>query len=176
MPIEDKTGKGLTIQLPSLVGVQEFTPSGLMIKTLCAHLQAAESDKIKSAIQILSSLGSSKQNWYNWQKKEGFTQWWKKACSDFHANIGLVNVHNAIYRRALSNSPQDAKIYVERFDDEYKPTIKTEHGLDEPGSRAVLDAIARSRARAVQGRVIDDSPAQGKAGPNTEPRPDKDND
>lgn len=129
MPIRDKTGKGLTIQLPSLVGTQEFTPSGLMVRTLCAYLQAFEKEQPVSALQILSSFGNSKQNWYNWHKKEGFAEWWNKATEDFHANIGLAGVYNAIYRRAKGNSPADAKLYLERFDKEYKPGTKQDHTL-----------------------------------------------
>lgn len=157
MPIKDKTGKGLTVQLPSLIGTQEFTPTGLMIKVLCVYLQALEKQEDKSALQILSSLGSSKQNYYNWLKKEGYTEWWDKAVADFHSNIGLAGVYNAIYRRAKGNSPTDAKLYLERFDKDYRPATVREHKIEplkppaEPQERLAwlqdqIDALDRAKA------------------------------
>lgn len=150
MPIRDKTGKGLTIQLPSLVGTQEFKPTGLMIRTLCAYLQALERGEHILPYKILKGLGSSDKNWYNWLRKEGFIQWWDKGVGDYHVSIGLSRVHIAIYRRALGTSPQDAKLYLERFDKDYKPATAKEHSFF-PGIAPPADipaAIERSRARA----------------------------
>lgn len=149
MPIKDKTGKGLIIQLPSLVGTQEFTPTGLMIKTICAYLLAFERDEFVLPYKILEKLGASNKNWYNWLKKDGFIKWWNRACGDYHADIGLGRIHVAIYRRALGNSSQDAKLYLERFDKDYKPTTGKEHtfpGLEPPAD--LPGAIERSRERA----------------------------
>ncbi len=126
MPIKDKTGKGLTIQLPSLVGVQEFIPSSLMIRILCSYLQAQELDKPKSAIQLLKEFGNNRSNWYFWLKKDGFTDWWNRACADYHTNIGLSSVYTAIHRRATGSSPQDAKLYLERFDKDYMPNMRAD--------------------------------------------------
>lgn len=142
--------KGLTLQLPSLIGMQEFTPTGLMIKMLCAHLQSLELNEPMSVIQLLKADGHGRQSWYDWLKKEGFIEWWNKACTDFHTNIGLSKVYMGIYRRAVSNSPQDAKTYLERFDKGYKPTTAQEHkfpGL-EPPKDLPRAAIERSRERA----------------------------
>ena len=156
--VKEQPVVNMTIQLPSLVGTQEFTPSGLMIKTLCAYLQALQDDSVKSPIQILSSLGSSKQNWYNWQVKDGFAQWWTRACAEYHENIGLSHVHAAIYRRAVGNSPQDAKLHLERFDKQYKPTTGTE--VKFPGIAPPEDlqgALERSKARQIESTVVDNA-------------------
>ena len=155
MPIKDKTGKGLTIQLPSLVGTQQFIPSALMIRVLCSYLQAQELNKPQSAIQILKKLGNNVSNWYLWQKKDGFTDWWNRACADYHTNIGLSSVYGAIHRRATGNSPQDAKLYLERFDKDYKPTTGQEHtfpGIAPPDKAE--EAVERSRQRAEQRKQI----------------------
>jgi len=149
MTQKDFTAKGLTLQLPSLIGTQEFTPSGLMIKMLCAHLQSIELEKPLSVIQVLTMDGHSRSNWYDWLKKKGFIEWWDKACTDFHIHIGLSKVHMGIYRRAVTSSPQDAKTYLERFDKEYKPTTAKEHtfpGLEPPED--LPGALERSRERA----------------------------
>lgn len=146
MSQKDYAAKGLTIQLPSLIGTQEFTPSGLMIKMLCAHLQSLELQEPMSVIKLLIEDGHSRSNWYDWLRKPGFVEWWNKACTDFHTNIGLSKVYMSIYRRAMCNSAQDAKIYLERFDDGYKPTSKTEMDIY-PGHRPTPGAIARNKAR-----------------------------
>ena len=153
--------KGLTLQLPSLIGTKEFTPTGLMVKMLCAHLQSLELDEPMSVIQLLKADGHGRQSWYDWLKKKGFIEWWNKACTDFHTNIGLSKVHLGIYRRAVSSSPQDAKTYLERFDKDYKPTTAEEHrfpGIEPPED--IQGAIERSRERAklVASDVVEDSP------------------
>jgi len=142
----------LTIKLPSLVSTQEFQPSGLMIRTLCAFLEALDAKKHISPPQILTALGKHSSNWYIWLKKPLFTEWWNKAIAEYHSHIGLSNVHNALYKFALKlSNPTDRKTYLERFDKDYKPTTSQEHSFpgiappDETGQ-----AIARSRARAEQ--------------------------
>ena len=148
MPIKDKTGQSLTIQLPSLVATKEFVPTGLMIRTLCAYLQVIENDELKSPTKILSELKHSTHNWYNWHQLEGFRQWWNKAVSDYHSNTGLTGVYCAIYRRAKKDSSADAKLYLERFDDEYKPTSVRELDVY-PGRRPAdkTKAVENSRKR-----------------------------
>lgn len=150
--------RNLTIQLPSLVGIQEFTPSGLMIKVLCAYLQGLSKDSSLSVLQILDSLKASKQNWYNWQRKEGFIEWWTQAIQKYHTTTGLSHVYGAVYRRATASSPQDAKMYLERFDKDYKPATAQEHtfpGVVPPEAIAPALERSRQRAKAVQSAVQD---------------------
>lgn len=141
----------LTIKLPSLVSTKEFQPSGLMIRTLCAFLEALDAKKHISPPQILTALGKHSSNWYKWLKKDGFINWWTKAIEEYHNRIGLANVHNALYINALGNSPTDRKTYLERFDKDYKPRTREERsfpGIAPPDETE--KAIERSRARAKQ--------------------------
>lgn len=161
MTQKDFTAKGLTLQLPSLIGTQEFTPSGLMIKMLCAHLQSIELEKPQSVIQLLTMDGHSRSNWYDWLKKKGFVEWWNKACTDFHTHIGLSKVHMGIYRRAVSSSPQDAKTYLERFDKDYKPATSQDHnfpGLEPPKDIPAAIERSKQRAKQVASEVVEGSP------------------
>ena len=116
----------LTVKLPSLVGTQEFEPTGLQIQVLCAFLEALNDGQQVEAISLLDAMGKAKTNWYNWLKKEGFIQWWNRAIEQYFSGYGICEVHAAIYRNALGNSAQDRKLYLERFDKDYKPTSKTE--------------------------------------------------
>jgi len=150
MTLEGKT-KDISIALPSLLSTQEFEPSGLMIKTLCAYLESIRKStgQVVTPQQIIVELGHDRTNWYNWQKKPLFTKWWSQSCEEFHQKTGLYNVHSAIYRRAIDNSPQDAKMYLDRFDPNYKPATAQEHrfpGIAPPED--IAGAVERSKARA----------------------------
>ncbi|MBA7714061.1 hypothetical protein ES703_123075 [subsurface metagenome] len=142
----------LTIKLPSLVSTKEFQPSGLMIRTLCAFLEALDAKKHISPPQILTALSKHSSNWYKWLKKDEFINWWTKAIEEYHNRIGLANVHNALYINALGNSPTDRKTYMERFDKNYKPATATEHNFKGIEPADVGQAVQRSRERAQQAR------------------------
>lgn len=153
----------LTIKLPSLVGTQEYEPTGLQIQVLCAYIEAINAEEQAEPIRLLKAMGKAPTNWYNWLKKKGFIEWWNKAIQEYFTGHGLSEVHSAIYRRALGNSSQDAKIYLERFDKEYKPTTKEEHSF--PGLRPPEDAqaaIERSKERTkklVASEVVEKAPS-----------------
>lgn len=162
MPQKDHTGQRLIVKLPAMVGTQSFTPSYVMIETLCAYLQVKDNNKVMSPIQILKANHRSINNWYKWQKKEGFAEWWLDRQVEYHKRIGLPAVHRALHRYALGNSPQDRKLYLERFDPDYKPTTGTEHtfpGLPPPEDLDV--AVERSKARAVDSEVIEQEGKEG---------------
>ena len=61
----------------------------------------------------------------------------------------MSEVHKSIYNNALGNSQADRKLFLERFDTDYKPTIKTEHDFN-IGQRPPEDAINRSKERIKQ--------------------------
>lgn len=154
MSLEGKS-KDITVNLPSLVGTQEFAPTAIMIQTLCAYLEAVKqqdnSSEPPSATDILVSLGHARQNWYMWKKRPLFMDWWDKACNKFYQSSGLNDVYSAIYRNAVTNSQADRKLYLERFDKQYKPASSQEHtfpGVAPP--EQVGPAIERSRQRARQ--------------------------
>jgi len=150
MSLEGKT-RDISITLPSLLSTQEFEPSGLMIKTLCAYLEGIRTGngQMVSPQQIIVELGHDRTNWYYWNKKPLFTKWWSQSCEEFHQKTGLYSVHSAIYRRAIDNSPQDAKMYLDRFDPNYKPATAQEVSF--PGivpPEGIDGAVQRSKARA----------------------------
>lgn len=145
----------LVINLPSLVKTKEFSPTGLQIQVLCAFLDGMREENNPSPRQILIALGRAAENWYGWQKKPDFLNWWNKALEEHFGGHGLTEVHSAIFRRATQNSAQDAKLFIERFDPKYKPTIGTEHTF--PGIQPPEDieaAVERSKARVVQAKQL----------------------
>lgn len=158
MTLEGKT-KDIAIALPSLIATQEFEPTAMMIKVLSVYLESIKNTKNNEGKsltppQILEKIGHNRRNWYNWTAKPLFAEWWSKACVEFFSKTGLYNVHSAIYRRAIDNSPQDAKMYLDRFDPNYKPATAQEHsfaGVIPPED--IAGAVERSKARgeAMQG-------------------------
>lgn len=139
----------LTIRLPSLVGTKEFRPTGLQIQCLCGFIESLVVNKEQEPTKILTGLGRADTNWYGWLKKDGFLDWWNQAIEEYFTGHGLREVHKAVYRRALGNSPQDAKTYLDRFDKDFKPATKEEHsfpGLEPP--KDLPGALERSKERA----------------------------
>lgn len=150
---------GMTSEATQIVatvaeGHKGFIPSGLMIETIAKFMQTIDQQEVIAPYAILKQEGHAVANWYKWVKRKGFLDWWGNAMDIWHKSSGLSNVHNALYRHALGNSPQDRKTYLERFDEKYRPTTKTE--IDAyPGQRPA-DAIQASqeRIKAVKSRLV----------------------
>lgn len=124
-----KIKRTIEFTLPTIVGIKEFKPTRLMLETIAIHIvERARKEKLRSIPQILVEGGHDRQNWYQWLQKPGFQDWWSKTIVEqFHTKTGLLQVYDAVHRRACGNSPQDAKTFLERFDDEYKPHTAQEH-------------------------------------------------
>ena len=171
MSLKDKT-TDITVSLPSLVATQEFEPTALMIKTVSVYLEGLKSqEESLTPPQVLVQIGHGRQNWYNWLKRPLFKEWWDKVCTEFYTNTALYNVHGAIYRRAMANSDQAAKMFLERFDKDYKPATAQEHSF--PGIAPPEDAdaaIERSRQRALENapKTHQDAPGQENPGQGVE--------
>jgi len=95
---------------------------------LCAFLEATNRGEQANPLSLLDALGKAKTNWYGWLKKGGFIEWWNQAVGEFFSGHGLSEVHASVFRNALGNSPADRKLFMERFDKEYKPVSKYEVG------------------------------------------------
>lgn len=102
----------------------DFHPSPIMVKFAQEYIIRIEDGRDVSPWLLLEELGTSRQNWYNWQKKEGFTKWFLKMQENFHKTLGLANVHQSIYKHAIKESPPDRKLMLERFDESYKPKVE----------------------------------------------------
>lgn len=55
----------LTVKLPSLIGTQEYEPTGLQIQVLCAFLETINIGEQVDPISLLAMMGKAKTNWYN---------------------------------------------------------------------------------------------------------------
>lgn len=148
MPYKRTRKHRLIMRLPAMVKSGNYEPSGTQIIVLCAYLQSLDAAEFKKPTQILKDLDKSPDNWNKWQRRDGFIDWWNGACEEYHKSIGLSSVHSHMLRRALQESPQDAKLFMERFDPKYKPKQSVEHypGQQPPeGPETGVEAIQASR-------------------------------
>ena len=166
----EKTKQKLTHKLPIMVaGYKGFSPTALQIQVLCKVLQLNAINDDTKPYLILEEMGKSNSNWYEWVKRADFCEWWHAAHVEYHSKTGLAGMYNAVQRRGLANSSQDAKLYLERFDKQYKPQTTTENtfkGFAPPDERKQIEAIETSRrmiagevepARAIAGHTSDDT-------------------
>lgn len=113
--------------------MSDFKPTPLMLEFAQKYIAEIDDGNDISPTKVLEAMGKSKQNWYYWLKRAGFIKWFLNYQQNFYKTFGLANVHNSIYTHAIKDSPPDRKLYVERFDKEYKP--KTEQQIAFVGTR-----------------------------------------
>jgi len=120
-----KRGRALKVVSDPMFGNKEFMPSALQMQFAQIYLKRLDMDMpIGKGLEISileNDLHRNIQNWYQWKKKPGFMKWFLALKENFHNTLGLANVHNATYTHAVKESPQDRKLYLERFDAQYKP-------------------------------------------------------
>jgi len=145
-------GNKLVVKLPTIARVEEFAPTGKMIQALSVYLLAMDKDKSLSGCQAAIEAGCSNKLWYKWLKRPHFIDWWNAAVAEYHKSTGLSDIYGDIFkfaRRAVNHA--DRKLYLERFDKDYKPQHAEEHrfpGIMPPDE--IETRAERSRARARQ--------------------------
>ena len=79
--------------------------------------------------KLAEQLGITKQAIYGWNDCKEFVEWWAKHRQKFF-ETRLDHIHAAIYARATGlsakGSTQDAKLFLERFDEDYVPASRKE--------------------------------------------------
>ena len=120
-----------------VLGNAEFRPTNLMMRFVELYVKTLEADGEVSPWKVMKELGSDNMNWQRWSHNPKFMKWFMSCCESYHSNIGLANVHNSIYKHAIKESPQDRKLFVERFDKGYKP--QTSQSLTFVGLRPADD-------------------------------------
>ena len=149
--------KHINVSVPVLIDTEEFHPTCLMQKVLLAHLREIsdpDCEYITNPPKFLTAMGHDRSNWYKWQRMEGFRQWWDKAIEEELCGGTLRKVHANLAKLAQTHRDSSTiKLFMERFDKDYKPTTKREHGF--PGIRPpdmspeeIQAAIEGSRALA----------------------------
>jgi hypothetical protein len=62
----------------------------------------------------------SRQIWYKWLDGKYFRQWWDKIIQEKNLQR-LDRLYDALYVRGLTQSDVAAKVFIERWDNNYKP-------------------------------------------------------
>lgn len=139
----------LVVVLPVLVASESFQPTIRMAKFAIAMCQAFNSGLDVSYPALCKAVKIDQTLYYKWKQVPGFIQWLQAVQNSFLKSEGLPRVYNAVLKRACGNSPQDAKMFLERFDKDYKPVTGQEHTVTgmRPPDIDPQEAIERSRAR-----------------------------
>lgn len=137
--------------LKTIYASEDFRPTPLMCELLVAFV---EDNSQRQPKEVLSEeLGSGMNLWYMWRKRNpGFIKWWNSCLEAVYSGFGVPEVWSAVKRRALVNSPQDAKLFIERFDVKYKPITAQEHtfaGYTPDKNSKELAERSRARERKV---------------------------
>lgn len=136
-------------ELPTLLGTDDYTPTILQCQLLLTFINDNEDNL--SPGKVLKRIGHHYSQWYMWKKhKPKFIIWWNQCLNSAFTGEHLTTVWNAVYRRACENSPQDAKLFVERHDKAYKPTTAQEQRHTFAGyvpNESAKELAERSRAR-----------------------------
>ncbi len=123
---------------------------------------------------MAEAIGASPTTVGNWFHDPDFCEWFEKE-TNRHVSLQLTLVWQAMYDKAVGGNVPAAKLFVERFDKDYKPVVKTEadvtHLLPEL-SELEQDQLAAARQnfdRLVEG-LNPELPAINQDGPPIESR------
>jgi hypothetical protein len=109
----------------ALLGNDDYIPTILQCRLFLAFID--DSEERSPQVILRDDLGSGTNLWYMWCKgTPGFNKWWNTCLESVYSGFRLNEVWRAMIRRAKQNSPQDAKMVLERFDTQYKPTTAQE--------------------------------------------------
>ena len=150
--------------LPLLLGLGDFKPTVFQAQAVYLFLSQTEAIPIH---RIVGQITYDASLWYKWKKKPGFMEWFDKVCHSTFSKEKLLDVHAAVYRRALGNSPADAKLFLQRFDPAY--TERSQH--DQRVSFAGYEPAAADDSRARQRKAIASKGLPGGTPAKPEPEP-----
>lgn len=95
------------------------------MKHLVAVWLETEPDKRLTQQAMAEAVGVSTTTVGNWFHDPDFCEWFEKE-TNRHVSLQLTLVWQAVYDKAIGGYVPAAKLFVERFDKDYKPVVKTE--------------------------------------------------
>ena len=136
-----------------IYGDEDFVPTPLQCKLLLAFVKDSEERQPKEVLK--EELGSGMNLWYMWRKgSPGFIKWWNSCLAAIYSGFGVPEVWSAVKKRAIRHSDAAAKLFIERYDAQYKPSTSQEHlhsfaGYQPTETTAELAERSRERERKV---------------------------
>lgn len=130
--------------LPLLLGMGGYKPTVFQAQAVYLFLISTENKPIH---QIVGDITYDASLWYKWKKKPGFMEWFDKVCHSTFSTEKLLDVHAAVYRRAMGNSPADAKLFLQRFDKNYVERTQQDQRLSFQGYEPADADSSRDRQR-----------------------------
>ena len=163
-----KQKKIINTSISSLYKTADFEPTAAMLQALDAYLNA---DEPISRRQAVGATDHHPTLLYTWLKKPGFDKWWSQAVDRKIEDLHLSDVKKALLHSATKrHDTTAAKILLERYDKDYKPSSKLDigHGFKgfTPPSRADAVAYSKQKIKEVQNRTAQ---RQASLSDNTDP-------
>jgi len=104
---------------------KKFRPTKAMVRFLRAWANLPPSQPVTNLALALEAKVHVRTV-YSWLRKDQFVAWWAEQ-SDKLVSSDLSKVWRAVLLAACRGDTGAAKLYVERFDRNYKPVRKSEH-------------------------------------------------
>ena len=139
---QDKSGQEAdlpedVVGLQQLLGFGDYQPTALQVKLVYAYLH--HNPEQLSPTRLLTKLGHSRTIWYHWRKTPGFLKWFNEVI-DSGFSDKLPQLYSALFARAVHHDTAAAKLYIERYDEDYKPQSKTDNKHEFAGFLPPVDA------------------------------------
>ena len=158
-PAAPKTALKVDVEgLPLLLGLGGFKPTVFQAQAVYLFLSQTDNQPIH---RIVGEITYDASLWYKWKKRAGFMEWFDKVCHSTFSSDKLLDVHAAVYRRAMGNSPADAKLFLQRFDKNYTERSQSDQrhsfqGYDPPAADESRERQRKALAKQAPGTYADD--------------------
>ena len=103
---------------------KKWKPTRNQVKFLSAFMTLAPTERPTNVL-LAMKVGISQQALYKWFRKVEFMAWFDRQIEK-HLNADLARVWASMRGQAIGGDCTAAKLFVERFDGDYKPTSKQE--------------------------------------------------
>ena len=126
---------------------KKFRPSPDQLKLLEAFV-SIEPNEDHTITRVCLNAGCSRNVWYRSLQNPDFVDWFTESIQK-HVRPNLARIWGAMAGQAIKGDVSAAKLYAERWDDDYKPTTKSEQAHTFAGLKAIEQPkrAAESRRR-----------------------------
>ncbi len=103
---------------------KKWKPCRQMVRLLQVYISLGP-NQIPTNVNLAKWAGVHRHTITRWFRRVPFLQWWDEQITK-HLRGRIDRVWTAMYLQAINGDAAQAKLFIERFDREYKPTTKQE--------------------------------------------------
>ena len=102
----------------------KFKPTAKMLAMLQAYM-LLEPREVPTNVALAMAAGVHRCTVWEWQQNPTFREWWIGEVRKYTSSR-VERIWGSMYQAAVGGDVSAAKLYIERFDPDYKPVKKTE--------------------------------------------------